>query len=507
MALRVAVIGISNKGSQNLPELPSAPGDALRLLNILREYPDSETDFFTALEPEHTYAHILREGLVRFFSETKPADNVMLVFEGHGLEIDQKSYLLAADYPGYGTSGTLAVEEVMTWMDFGKPLNRILLLDACHSGQGRNIRSALGGDVLFPAPGVSVLSACDLNEGALELEELGGGLFSFMAGQALSGAAGTEHEGHRKVTVAGLFQFVAREVPAWLEANRSRLCLPDSLTMTPRCISDLRGDPVLTTIPLVRRPPGLRLTLAQQYAGDDDVNRLSAYLDPLQALARTVARRACRDWGNHNLFLDADQHTRELELLLGRCSADLQGSLTSAEAFVLRVVVCTHDLGLLETHYQANGRFQRAADWVRSGMAQDLPVVLPDGILKEAVARTIEGLAGDNPVAELLWQGVPVRTKLLSRMFGVAHRLVLIAERLAEDVGGGEIGRAWVRRACLSGVSDWEVNRTATVHVVPGVSDTEWTAIERWHANATSVLVLGGSQMDGFGPLWIDVKR
>jgi hypothetical protein len=116
MALRVAVIGISTKGY--LPELPSAPGDALRLLNILRQYPESETDFFTALEPEHTLAHILRDGLVRFFSETKSTDNVMFVFEGHGLEIDRKTYLLAADYSGYGTSGTLALEEVMTWMVF-----------------------------------------------------------------------------------------------------------------------------------------------------------------------------------------------------------------------------------------------------------------------------------------------------------------------------------------------------------------------------------------------------
>ena len=90
MALRVAVIGISNKGSNSLPILPSAPGDALRLLNILRQYQESETNFFTALEPEHTLAHILREGLVRFFSETKPADNAMFVFEGHGLEIDGK---------------------------------------------------------------------------------------------------------------------------------------------------------------------------------------------------------------------------------------------------------------------------------------------------------------------------------------------------------------------------------------------------------------------------------
>ena len=173
---------------------------------------------------------------------------------------------------------------------------------------------------------------------------------------------------------------------------------------------------------------------------------------------------------------------------------------------MLRAVVCTHDLGLLETHHR-EGRFQRAADWVRSRKAHDLPVVLPDGILKEAVARTIESLDSGNHVAELLWQGVPVRTKLLSRMFGVAHRLAVMGERLVEDVGGGETGQAWVRRPCLSGVADWEVNRTAKVHVVPGVSDTEWSAIERWHANAASALALGGSQMDAFGPLWIDLKR
>lgn len=503
MALRVAVIGISYKDNPVWPELPYARQDALKILNVLRSYSEGTTDFFTALEAEHTSLFMLEQGLKRFFSRTAIGDHVVLIFEGHGSESAGNTYLVPSDHPGGGPDRALALGQVTAWLEQGKPANRILIIDACHAGQGR---ARLGPDVLVPGPGMSVLAACDLAEEALDMQELGGGLFSFMVYQALGGAAAVAQGSHRRVTVAGLFQYVAREVPTWLESNRSRLGIPHAIRMTPRLITDLRGDPLLTSVPVIQRQSTERRSLSDLPATSALPRDLRACLEPLQDLARVAAARALGHWGRDQLFLDADLHRHELELLIGRCLADLCDQISLVELFVLQAAICVHDLGLLESQ-DVEKRFRRSAQFVRRGRAHDLPIVFPDTILAEAVAQTVERLGGSGGGESMLWGGRAVRVGLLGEMLGLAHRLAVMGERVAADVGEHDIGRLWVRRPLLSGLSDWHADGAALIQVAPGLDRLEWVAVERWQAQAASALTRRQTMCDVFGPVWLDVRR
>jgi len=471
----------------------------LRILDPLRRYGLDGTGFFVALEPENTTEKALRAGLSRFFTQVRPPDTALVVFEGHGLNIGGRSYLIAADDSGRGDH-SLTVEELLAVAGNRSPANIVLLLDACHSGQGRG----LAPDALVGRPGVSVLSACDLNEEALEVDELGGGLFSFMVGNGLAGAAGSVHAERRVVTVASLFNHVAREVPAWVAGNGLRYPMLAQRSVTPRLFADLRGDPVLTSVPRQRRLAEDRLPLGRHRAAGEN-RQLVPFLAPLRDLANVVAARVSRLLGRDRVFLDAGSHQEELEVLLGRFLADLRDGptpveLTPFEIFVLRAGVCLHDCGLLDK--PAAGRFRRAAAMVRSGRVHDLPLVLPDDFVCEAVARVLE--YPNRQASALLTGAALVRTDLLGAMFHLAHPLAVMNERLADDVGGGEVGRSWVRRPLLGGITDWDAG-AAIALAAPKLNDVEWSAVERWHAQATTTLASG--RPEGFGPAWIDIRR
>jgi hypothetical protein len=509
MALRVAVVGIGYESAPPSWRLPLARVDALNLLLAFRRNAPTGTAYSVAVEAEQAKGAALRTGLIRFFAETTPQDDVLLAFHGHGECRGKKTFLLAGDGPARTRGTAIPFDTLLSWMNQGAPRNRILLIDACHSGQGRGACPLLGPDVLTPGAGVSILSACDLDEEAIEVEALGSGLFTFMVVRALEGAAGTVKDTQRCVTVSGLFGYVAREMPAWLASNRSRFGIPPGFTMTPRMVTDLRGDPLLTTVPVAAADAGPAGTLTAHPRARQVPPALRACLDRLADLAGTSAARAREVWPRDRLYLDSSTHFHELDVLLGRCVRNLRAPLTPDECFVLQAAVHTHDLGLIEAR-DVGDRFRRSARFVRRGVAHDLPVRFPDPLLAEAVAQVLDRQADADATGDALAHraGTPIRVGLLGSVLRVADRLATSGERLADDVGGGEIGRLWVHRPLIAAVGDWAAGGAATVHLAPSLSADEWAAVRRWRARAADVLpAQSAARGEAVGPLWLDLPE
>jgi len=394
-----------------------------------------------ALEPEQTALPQLVAALDRFFSKLKPGDDAVFVFEGHGLQQGGRSVLVGSNHTA-SNAAVLPVDNVVDIMLKNKPRNCVLILDACHSGQSQ-LRK-LFYDPLQGQSGVSVLSACDLGERALDVKELGGGLFTFMLLRALECANGQWEDGFRKATVSSVFGFVAKQVPAWIDANRQRFKLGQDFVMTSRFIANLRGDPVLTLVLVARNEEHHRRDLQLLEARGSLNSELNGCLQKLDDTAQVCSRYALEQLGRDTLYLETETHHRELEMLLGRCLCDVGDCVDPLEAFVLMAAVRTHDLGLLgaERPLEQN-RFLCSAKLIRLGEARELVIPMPDATAAEAVARIVEQMA--NPTSNvphlIYWRGIEIRTALLGSMLALAHTLSVMGERHGQDVGGEAFGR------------------------------------------------------------------
>ncbi len=506
MSLRVAIVGISYQENRRIASLENARSDSLKVLQAFSLHRPEDSEFFAALEPEQTSASHLVRGLTRFFSAANPGDDLVFVFEGHGTLRDGQSVIVGSDYAG-NEAELVAVDDIVELMLKRQPRNGVVIVDACHSGE-----------VKLPQPfytpsrahsAISVLSACDFAESALDIDELGGGLFTYMLLRALAGAAGQWEAELRKATVSSVFGFVARQVPAWIEANRQRLRL-DGCSMTPRCVSDLRGDPILTLVPVARSG------LAHQR--DSRLSKLRHNLNPelknclrqLEDAVKIQARYAIEKIGFDSLFLEPETHHHELEMLLGRCAADLGGAFDLLEVFVLLAAIRTHDVGLGGAQGRTDERrFIRSAELVRAGVARGLVIPMPDAVAADAVAATLESMgrrAGECR-GSLYWRGSEIRIDLLANMLTSMHSLSVMGERHGEEVGGGECGRLWVKRPLLSSIGDWGATGAAIASRVSGLNDLEEMAVQRWHVFATgSRQCLPTAAMTWWGPQWLDLE-
>lgn len=173
-------------------------------------------------------------------------DLFLVVFCGHAREVDGSVYLLPGDARVAELELTgLPVSFIMATLKGCPARSKLLFLDACHSGSGRDstvMSEAFAGQLR--AEGVTVLSACKVNEVAHECDDLKHGVFSYFLARGLEGAALGPSGA---VTADGLYRFVHREVVGWA-AKRA-------VAQTPWRLSEGTGDPVLIGRPPSRRGP------------------------------------------------------------------------------------------------------------------------------------------------------------------------------------------------------------------------------------------------------------
>lgn len=167
------------------------------------------------LEPD---SDTIADELQDFLEKPGPDDTTIVFVAGHGINIDEDYYFIPTD--GRRQDGDRwRRSSLVEWADIQKAIERaegmrFLVLDTCHAANAFNPR--LEKDAADAR--IVVFSATAANNTALEMAELGHGVFTYALLEGLRGKAKTSTEG---VTLFGLADYVGREV-ASLTTSRQK---------------------------------------------------------------------------------------------------------------------------------------------------------------------------------------------------------------------------------------------------------------------------------------------
>jgi hypothetical protein len=192
--------------------LQGCVSDATRLAAVLRRHEDGTPNFDPHLlvssnsrSDREVTRSILREAIDALFKH--PADLALLSFSGHGTENDLGGYLVTQDAKRYDEG--VAMTDVITMANNSRASEVVILLDCCHSGHLGNVGTIDNTKALL-REGVSILTA---SRGAqVSVEDAGGGLFTSLVVDALSGGAA---DIRGDVTAPGVYSYLEAALGAW----------------------------------------------------------------------------------------------------------------------------------------------------------------------------------------------------------------------------------------------------------------------------------------------------
>lgn len=175
-----------------------------------------------AQDAEHrpTFANI-HSHLGSWLAAPKEDDLVFVFFAGHGRLVDNKTYLVPGDatLSSIHTLG-IPLRNVQEMLERCKAKRKLLVLDACHSGSGRDVAAMPGGmaEALALGTGFYTIASCGSEERSHEWDEKGHGVFSHFLAEALSGACAPAADG--RLTVDRVYEWVHDRVAKWAAKHR-----------------------------------------------------------------------------------------------------------------------------------------------------------------------------------------------------------------------------------------------------------------------------------------------
>jgi hypothetical protein len=229
------VIGIGDYEHPSIPKLLYARRDAEAMYRFLIAdggYPKDHVVLLTDATPEKPTLRNIQRALGDFLSR-KPGRNDMVViyFAGHGApEVDAAGmdgdglakYLIPRDADPDALYGSALPMREIEYIFARIPAERVvLLLDTCYSGtaggrtfarqqvRGRGVSEQFL-ERLTRSKGRVIMTASGANEVALELPELGHGIFTYFLLEGLGGKA--DRNGDGIVTVSELYEYVEEQV-------------------------------------------------------------------------------------------------------------------------------------------------------------------------------------------------------------------------------------------------------------------------------------------------------
>ncbi len=220
------LIGI-DKYHESLGSLKYAGADCRALRDTLVSgplgFPDDQVlllDDTADAEHRPTFANI-HNTLGSWLAAPKEDDLVCVYFAGHGRLVDGKTYLVPGDatLSSIHTLG-IPLRNVQDVLERCKAKRKLLVLDACHSGSGRDV-AAMPGDMataLAAGTGFYTISSCGSEERSHEWDEVGHGVFSHFLAEALRGGCSPAADG--RLTVDRLYEWVHDRVAKWAAQHR-----------------------------------------------------------------------------------------------------------------------------------------------------------------------------------------------------------------------------------------------------------------------------------------------
>ncbi len=181
---KALVVGINYYA--NSSPLYGCVDDAHAVKAILARHGDGSINFdvqlFTGTGPSDTVSrNQLKDYVQKLFSDD--SEVALFYFAGHGHIESVGGYLLASD-SHRGDEG-VSLTEILAFANESKAINKIIVLDSCHSGIAGTPPSSGNNTVL--AEGLTILTASTKDQYATE--ENGRGVFTTLFVDALSGVA------------------------------------------------------------------------------------------------------------------------------------------------------------------------------------------------------------------------------------------------------------------------------------------------------------------------------
>jgi hypothetical protein len=164
-----------------------------------------ETKLMTATGPNDSISKgDLKDAIKHLFKQK--AQIALFYFAGHGHIESTGGYLVASDAQK-GDDG-LSLNEIMTLANRSPATNKLIILDSCHSGYAGSYPEQP--DVSTLSDGMTILTASTAEQYASE--ENGGGIFTSLMVDALSGSAANLVG---KITPGSIYAHIDQSLGAW----------------------------------------------------------------------------------------------------------------------------------------------------------------------------------------------------------------------------------------------------------------------------------------------------
>lgn len=220
----VLAIGIDDYADGSIADLRYAEADARRVCAFFRDDPASPARaedcqlLLGAAATKRGIALAVDEHLVR--RATSEEDTVVLYYSGHGdadtVERRGDEYYLVPQDAARGRffSTALEVSELQRWWDAMAARTRVFIADSCNSGGFSSLRGEAARDFSDAlGEGRIGLLASRRGQRAMEVEALGGGLFTHYLLRALKEADAAPGDGDGRVSASELRRYLLEAVP------------------------------------------------------------------------------------------------------------------------------------------------------------------------------------------------------------------------------------------------------------------------------------------------------
>lgn len=169
------------------------PADAKTIADLYAK--NTAVKYSVLIDKKATKNNILK-AMKKVFSEAKSNDIVVFFFSGHGYA----GGFCAAD-------GKLSYKDVRKAMAGSKSKNKMMLVDACHSG-GVRVDAQAGSEDVNSAKNANVMMflSCRNTESSIESSNMTNGFFTTYLQKGLRGNADANRD--RKITAKELYDFV-----------------------------------------------------------------------------------------------------------------------------------------------------------------------------------------------------------------------------------------------------------------------------------------------------------
>lgn len=225
------LVGISDYQDNGITPLRFASGDAVTVGEALLSVPHSgyNRDTVKVLAgrgAESPSAKDIKAVFRDIRHLLRPGDGLVVYISSHGVEVNERAFLVTSDTRQDDLEGTgLAVDELFRLLRTLPVRNRILLIDACHSG-ATNVFPQTGMGYAFHdaleqgASNSAVLSSSKIGQQSFESAEFGRGVFSYFLSQALRGAEGVDRDHDGQISLEEAAIFTERRLMEWGRGSR-----------------------------------------------------------------------------------------------------------------------------------------------------------------------------------------------------------------------------------------------------------------------------------------------